>query len=261
MNKKLAATALSMSLSAAAPTFAEDTKRASMAQPLAISDIRAVSPALGKYAQTIVLGELWNRPGLSPRDRSVVTIAALIARGQTIEMPFYFERALDNGVTAGELSEVITHLAFYAGFSQATSAVAVAKDVFAARGITADQLPPENPELLPINQAAEDDRAKRVAESVGPISQGVVDYTAMLFQDVWQRPGLAPRDRSLVTVASLITNGQSAQIGFHLNKAMDNGLTATEASEMLTTLAFYAGWPSVFSAVPVAKDVIENRPS
>ncbi|MCS4242643.1 4-carboxymuconolactone decarboxylase [Rhizobium sp. BIGb0125] len=261
MNKKLAATALSMSLSAAAPTFAEDTKRANMAQPLTIADIRAVSPALGKYSQTILLDEIWKRPGMSPRDRSVVTIAALIARGQTIEMPFYFELALDNGVTAGELSEIITHLAFYAGFPQATAAVAVAKNVFAARGITGDQLPPENPELLPINQAAEDSRAKSVAESVGPISQGVVDYTAMLFQDVWQRPGLAPRDRSLVTVASLITNGQSAQVGFHLNKAMDNGLTATEASELLTTLAFYAGWPNVFSAVPVAKDVIENRPS
>ncbi|MDP9840087.1 4-carboxymuconolactone decarboxylase [Neorhizobium huautlense] len=261
MKKTLAATALTMSLSAAAPTFSEETKRSAVSMPISMSDIQAVSPAFGKYARETLLGEVWKRPGMSARDRSVVTVAALIARGQIVEMPFYFELALDSGVTPTELSEIITHLAFYSGFPQGMAAVTVAKDVFAARGIGADQLPQESPELLPLNQASEDARAKRVEESVGPVSQGVVEYTTMLFQDVWQRPGLAPRDRSLVTVASLIANGQAGQIGFHLNKAMDNGLTATEASEMLTTLAFYAGWPSVFSAVPIAKDVIEQRPS
>ena len=72
--------------------------------------------------------------------------------------------------------------------------------------------------------------------------------------------GLAPRDRSLVTVSALIANGQAAQISYHLNRAMDNGLTQTEASEALTQLAFYAGWPNIFSALPVVKDVFEKRP-
>lgn len=258
MNKVIAATALSMSLGAA-PVLAEDTRKAASSAAVSQQDISAVSPALGKYVQHTVLEEVWKRPGMSVRDRSVVTVASLIARNQTVEMPFYFRLALDNGVTPTELSEIITHLAFYSGFPNAIGAVSVAKDVFAERGISADQLPPENPDLLPINQAAEDARAKTVIETVGPVSQGVVDYTALLFQDVWQRPGLAPRDRSLVTVTSLISNGQAAQIGFHLNKAMDNGLKAEEASEMLTQLAFYAGWPNIFSAVPVVKDVIAKR--
>ncbi|WP_244471287.1 carboxymuconolactone decarboxylase family protein, partial [Rhizobium ecuadorense] len=60
--------------------------------------------------------------------------------------------------------------------------------------------------------------------------------------DLWQRPGLAPRDRSLVTVSSLIASGQSAQITYHLNRAMDNGLTADEAGEVVAHTAFYAGW-------------------
>ncbi|SRR6266702_1896666 len=76
-----------------------------------VNDSRMVAPALEKYAQGPV-EELWKRPGLTPRDRSIVTIAALIARNQTIEMPYYFNLALDNGVKPREISEIITHLVF-----------------------------------------------------------------------------------------------------------------------------------------------------
>ena len=74
-------------------------------------------------------------------------------------------------------------------------------------------------------------------------------------------PGLAPRDRSLVSVGALITAGQVGQITFHLNRATDNGLTETEASEVLAHLAFYAGWPNAFSSVPAFRGVFEIRPS
>ena len=72
--------------------------------------------------------------------------------------------------------------------------------------------------------------------------------TDVLFRDLWLRPDLAPRDRSLVTVSALIANGLVAQISYHLNRAMDNGLTPTQAAEVVTHLAFYAGWPNAFSA-------------
>ena len=83
--------------------------------------------------------------------------------------------------------------------------------------------------------------------------------TDVLFRDLWLRPDLALGDRSLVTVAALIATGQVAQITFHLNKAMDNGLTSEQAGEVVTHLAFYSGWPNAFSAVSVVKDVIEKR--
>jgi len=73
------------------------------------------------------------------------------------------------------------------------------------------------------------------------------------------RPDLAPRDRSLVTVSALIARGQVAQLAVHLNKAIDNGLTQTEAGEVITQLAFYSGWPNAFSALPLAKEVFEKR--
>jgi 4-carboxymuconolactone decarboxylase len=225
------------------------------------NDVRAVAPALEKYTQSRVLGEVWKRPGLAPRDRSIVTLAALVARDHTAEMPYYVNLALENGVKPAEVSELITHLAFYSGWGNAMSAVAVTKEVFAKRGVKADQLPSASPRLLALDEAAEADRAKRVGEQFGNVAPGVVQYTTdVLFRDLWLRPGLAPRDRSLVTVSALVASGQVAQMPFHLNRAMDNGLTQTQASEALTHLAFYVGWPNVFSALPVAKDVFEKRP-
>jgi 4-carboxymuconolactone decarboxylase len=226
-----------------------------------LNEIRMVAPALAQYTQSRLLGEVWKRPGLAPRDRSMVTLAALIARNQTIEMPYYLNLALDNGVKPREMSEIITHLAFYSGWPNAMSAVAVAKDLFAQRRIGSDQLPPVSSPLLPLDEAAEAQRASRVGEQFGSVAPGVVQYTTdVLFRDLWLRPDLAPRDRSLVTVSALIASGQVAQIPYHLNRAMDHGLTQAQAAEGLTHLAFYAGWPNVFSALPVAKDVFEKRP-
>jgi 4-carboxymuconolactone decarboxylase len=224
-----------------------------------IDDITMVAPALEKYAQG-PLADLWKRPGLTPRDRSIVTIAALIARNQTIEMPYYFNLALDNGVKPREISEIITHLAFYSGWANAISAAAVAKAIFAERKLGADQLPPASPALLPLDKEAEARRASNVEQQFGSVAPGVVQYTTdVLFRDLWLRPDLAPRDRSLVTVSALIASGHSAQITHHLNRAMDNGLTREQAAEVVTHLAFYSGWPNVFSALPVVKDVFEKR--
>jgi 4-carboxymuconolactone decarboxylase len=178
-----------------------------------LAGVGAVSPALEGYAQRLILGDLWKRPGLSPRDRSIVTLAALIARGQTVEMPFYFNLALDNGLRPAELSELITHLAFYSGWANAVAAAATAKDVFAARHIGTDQLAPASGPRLPLDEAAEAQRAARVAEDFGQVAPGVVQYTTdLLFRDLWLRPALAPRDRSLVTVSALVATGQVAQI-------------------------------------------------
>ena len=225
-----------------------------------LEDVRAVAPALEGYAQKFVQGDLWKRPGLSPRDRSIVTLAALIARNQTAELPYYLGLSLDNGVKPSEISEIITHLAFYTGWANAINAIPAAKQLFESRNIGVDQLPPASGPQLPLDETAEKQRATRVAEQFGQITPSLVQYTTdVLFRDLWLRPALAPRDRSLVTVSALIATGQVAQITYHLNRAMDNGLTREEAGEVLGHLAFYAGWPNAFSAAPVVKDVIEKR--
>jgi 4-carboxymuconolactone decarboxylase len=140
------------------------------------------------------------------------------------------------------------------------SAVAVAKVLFHQRGIGIDQLPPEKENLMPLNEDAEAQRATQVNNNFGHVTPGLVQNTTeLLFRDLWLRPALAPRDRSLVTVSALIASGQIAQITYHLNRAMDNGLTQPQASEVVTQIAFYAGWPNAFSALPIVKEVFEKR--
>jgi 4-carboxymuconolactone decarboxylase len=96
---------------------------------------------------------------------------------QTIGMEHYFALSLDNGVTPAELSEIVTHLAFYCGWSNAFQAVEVLQVTFAARGIGADQLAEVSPELLPLNEGAEAKRAAQVQENFGETSPGVVENT------------------------------------------------------------------------------------
>jgi 4-carboxymuconolactone decarboxylase len=250
--KLIAMTLATLSMLASSVAQADPTK--------ARDDANPVAPALEKYRQGTVFGDLWKRPGLSPRDRSIVTLSALITRNQTAEMAQYLNLALDSGVKPSEISEIITHLAFYAGWGNAMAAVAVAKDVFGERKIAADQLSPASPQLLALNEAAEADRAKRVGELFGAVFPGVTQYTTdVLFRDLWLRPALAPRDRSLVTISSLVASGQVAQLNGHIPIGMNNGLTQPEIAEALTHLAFYVGWPNVFSAMPVAKEVFEKR--
>lgn len=227
----------------------------------AFEGMRAVSPALERYTTDIVLGDLWKRPQLSARDRSVVTLSVLIARNQSTELPFYLDLALDSGLKPSEISEIVTHLAFYSGWANATAAVKVTSTVFERRGITTTQLPQASVEFLPLDKAAEAQRESTVQHNFGAVSPGVVQFTRdALFNDLWLRPGLAPRDRSLVTVSALVASGQVAQLTYHLNRAMDNGLTKEQAAEVMTQLAFYTGWPNVFTALPVVKDVLEKRP-
>ena len=240
-------------------TDMESLDRSSSVNLLAGMD--TVSPALERYTNNVVLGDLWKRPQLSARDRSVVTLSVLIARNQSAELPFYLDLALDSDLRPSEISEIITHLAFYSGWANATAAAEATSAVFERRGITAAQLPPAVVDLLPLDEAAEARRESTVQQNFGAVSPGVVQFTRdALFNDLWLRPGLAPRDRSLVTVSALVATGQVAQLTYHLNRAMDNGLTRAQASEAMTQLAFYAGWPNVFTALPVVKDVLEKRP-
>ena len=92
--------------------------------------IRPFVPALVDYTHNVIYGDLWERPGLSKRDRSLITVATLVALNRTEQLKGHTQRALDNGVTKDEIVELITHLAFYGGWPVAMSAAQVAKDIF-----------------------------------------------------------------------------------------------------------------------------------
>jgi 4-carboxymuconolactone decarboxylase len=97
------------------------------------------------------------------------------------------------------------------------------------------------------------------ARMFGDFAPALVQYTEdVLFGQVWERAELSARDRSLVTVASLVTNGSTEQLVFHLANAKNNGASEQELIEAITHLAFYAGWPKAMSAMAVAKQVFRG---
>ena len=97
-------------------------------------------------------------------------------------------------------------------------------------------------------------------EQVRHVVPKLIDLSEkVLFGDVWERPGLSKRDRSLITCATLIALGRERQLVGHLGRALDNGLSKKELSEVITHLAFYAGWPAAMTAAQVAKDVFDKR--
>jgi 4-carboxymuconolactone decarboxylase len=92
--------------------------------------VRTVAPKLVEYTETVLFGDVWERPGLSKRDRSLITVAALVATYRPEQLRGHLQRALANGVKKEELVELITHLAFYAGWPSAMTAASLAKEVF-----------------------------------------------------------------------------------------------------------------------------------
>ena len=94
---------------------------------------------------------------------------------------------------------------------------------------------------------------------IGDFAPKLLELTDnVLFGDVWERPGLSKRDRSLITVASLVALNRIEQLRFHLPHAVENGVTVEELAETITPLAFYAGWPSAMSAGVLAKELFKK---
>lgn len=92
--------------------------------------MQEIAPHLAELSANVLFGDVWERPGLSKRDRSLITVAMLTALYRTDQLRGHMRRALDNGVTKEEIGEVITHVAFYSGWPTAANAVQVAKQVF-----------------------------------------------------------------------------------------------------------------------------------
>jgi 4-carboxymuconolactone decarboxylase len=116
----------------------------------------------------------------------------------------------------------------------------------------------KNPQESSVSDTDQPTPAQRI---IGDFSPKLVQLTDdIVFGDIWARPELAARDRSLITVAALITNGSTEQLRGHLARARANGLTETELKEVIIHLAFYAGWPRAMSALTVAREVFGTQP-
>lgn len=231
------------------PTTPNKEKRRGSVAP---EYMHAVAPALADYTDNVLYGDVWARPNLTPRDRSLVTLAVLISTGKTAQVRGHSGRALTNGVRPQEIAGIATHLAFYAGWPSVVSSLKVIEQVFVERAIAAavraDTAAPSPPPSASkaTSKGSESPHDAQIAPKLVELTQKVLN------DDLWLRSDLSPRDRSLVTIASLAANGATNELRFHLQRGLDNGLTRAEIDEAFTHLAFYAGWPNAMSAATVA---------
>jgi 4-carboxymuconolactone decarboxylase len=195
-----------------------------------------VAPGLATLTDDVLYGDVWKRAELSPRDRSLVTITALIAVGKVAPLAGHLGRALDNGVKPAEASGLLAHLAIYCGWPSVVAALEAYDQVYTARKIDTAALSaaarlPASPDTRGADQAV-----SAVAPKFVQLTNDVV------FDDLWRRSDLSVRDRSLVTVVALAAMGDDDQLEFYLRRGIASGLTRAEIAEAVTHLAFYAGW-------------------
>ncbi len=211
----------------------------------------AGSPYLGQILREDLYGDIWLRPALSPRDRSLVTIAVNQSLYATEEIRAHVRRGLDNGLTQAEISELIAHVLVYSGFPTGVNAARVATEVFQERNLPA--VPPSTPR-----------NRDPVVPPAYPNSFPATPYLAALlnewvYGEVWERPDLSKRDRSLATIAVAQAMGAASELRSHLGRGLDNGVTQAEIAEVITHVAFYTGIPGAVNAARVAAAVFEAR--
>lgn len=216
-------------------------------------DRYAGAPYLGELEQSLLLGEIWPRSGLSERDRILVTLAVTQGLLRTEAFRENLGRALEAGVRPEEIAELITHVTMYAGWSTGANASQAAAEVYGARGISLPRS--QEPVGIVIEETGQD-----VSYPGAPYLSALT--RSVLFDEldgVWSRPGLLPRDRSMITIAVTQAMYASDHLRRDIGRGLTNGLTPEEIGEIITHVTFYAGWPTGSNAARLAAEVFEER--
>ncbi|MFN0089668.1 MAG: carboxymuconolactone decarboxylase family protein [Acidimicrobiales bacterium] len=218
---------------------------------------------LGSYVIDFALGEIWTRPGLSRRDRSLVVITILATLNQLNQLRSHVRGGLSHGLTRTEIEEVFVQLGGYAGFPRAIDAMTVAHEAMAeAAGV--ERLEPSPPApRKDDDQRSADARAVmgRLGRNQPPGGPGVDmgSFTGpagrFAFGELWSRDELSPRDRSLVVCATLTTQHRPTELRFHLQGALNHGATITELEELMITVIGYVGFPTAVEGFRALREV------
>lgn len=215
-------------------------------------DLYAGSPYLRELRNSLVYGEIWERSQLSKRDRSLITIAVLQALTRE-ELAIHIPRGLDNGLTPEEISEIILHVTFYAGWPTGVQASLTASEVFKERGLSLGDLPRAPDQSTATTPSSLSD-AYAAVPRLGALRN------SLLYGDIWERPLLSKRDRSLITVAVNQAMYVTNELRLHIDRALDqNGVTPQELSEVILHVTFYAGWPAAVNAGRLTTEAFKAR--
>lgn len=233
----------------------------------------AENGALGSFALDFVMGDIWSREQLSRRDRNLIVLSILGTLNQTNQLSYYVSGALNHGLTPVEIREIMTHLAAYAGFPKALDAMAVANSILAELGHDAGTAGlPESERLSDAerrargaevmarlsgnNQSNPDEALAALAGKLGPLGAYGIDFA---FGEVWARPELSRRDRSLLVVSVLATLGRGEELDIHIPAAVRHGVTQIELEELMLTVFAYAGAPLAVEGMHKVMDHFEKH--
>lgn len=231
-------------------------------------DLRARHGALGSFAIDVVLGDVWARPELSRRDRSLIVLAVLGTIGSTEELSIHTQIGLNNGLTRDEIEEILLHIAAYAGYPMAMQA----SRVIAARFCLIDGVD-QLPERIGAETLDDDERRRRAGDVRRTLIAGRAktdpeeDMAALIghlgevgriafqwaFGDVWSRPALGRRDRSLVVIAILTVLSRVDELGFHIPAGLNHGLTRVQIEEIMVHMTIYGGIPRAVEGIHAMK--------
>lgn len=229
--------------------------------------------ALGTFAVDHVLGNLWSRPQLSRRDRSLIVVTFLTTLGSIEELRSHVRGALHHGVTRIEIEEVILQVAGYAGFPMAMQASRIVDEVFC--DIDGIERQPERTEAKAKNdpqrwadaaevlttlfagRTASDPMEARAAiiDTLGGVGELAFDWG---FGELWARTQLSRRDRSLVTVAILAILARAEELAIHVPGALNHGVTREEVEEVMVQLTVYGGFPRGVEGMRSARAAFER---
>ena len=225
----------------------------------------------GVWTTETAMGDVWARPGLSRRNRSLITVAALTALHMPAELRIHALGALRNGLSRRQLGEIVMHVAGYAGFPVGVEGMRVLREAFDS----APELdPPEVPDTSgPALADLPEDRWERaravlavlmpqrnrtplpVPEELTPDWGRWVAMTA--FADLWARPGLSLREHSRVVLSVLTVRHLPEELRLHIGVARTLGISRTEICEQIMHLAVYGGFPVAVEAMRVARSVFD----
>ena len=207
---------------------------------------------LGSFVIDFALGDVWTRPGLSRRDRSLIVVTILTTLNQLNQLRTHVQGAINHGLSRAEVEEIMVQLAGYAGFPRAIDGMTTARASIAALdGV--DELAPSSPaERKDDDQRSADAREvmDRLSADQAPggigVDMGPFTGTAgrFAFGELWARGELSRRDRSLVVCATLVTQDKPTELRFHLQGALNHGVTMDELEELMITVIVYVGFPT-----------------
>ncbi|MDA1128070.1 MAG: carboxymuconolactone decarboxylase family protein [Chloroflexi bacterium] len=228
-----------------------------------------VAPDLERIAGEFLFGSIWHRPALNDHQREMITLTCLTVLKRDNQVRRHLGNALNLGLTPIQIVEVLMHSSYYSGVPATLDALAIAKQVFAEKGV--DYTPQK---VFDSSETPDDLYNRGVARRVeymgppasggaGPVTQAEREFnrltTEYYWGSVWNRPGLELSERSICTMAALTALGREAQLASHIKGALNVGLSQEEIVEVFIHATFYCGLPATRSAIDLANEIFRAQ--